>query len=163
MAIEDVFNGAKPAFIFFDAYLNTVAQEIGMERAVSLLTKMCESMGAMRGQILKQQAGVEQADAKKVGALARAVRESLGIATEVIEESSQKAVWKCARCPVYEAGQMLGMDAKRMCRAGTSRFMDAIAKQLNPALGFQVLKYRSSADDFCEEAVVLGEPYKFPE
>jgi uncharacterized FlaG/YvyC family protein len=46
MAIEDVFNGAKTALTLFDAYTNTVAQEIGMERAVSLMTKMCENMGA---------------------------------------------------------------------------------------------------------------------
>jgi hypothetical protein len=163
MASEDVLSGARAAFILFDAYLGTVAQELGMERAVGLLTKMCESMGAIQGQMLKQQAGVKQADAKTGGALAITVPESLGIALQVIEESPQKAVWKAGRCSLYEAAQMLGMDAKSMCRAGPLRFMDTVVKQLNPNLSWQVLKYRSSADDFCEEACVLGKPSKFPE
>ena len=163
MAIEDVLNGARSAFMFFHAYLNTVAQETGMERALGLLTKMCEGMGTMQGQMLKQQAGIEEADAKAALALVRAVTDSLGIPTEIIEESSQKAAWKAGRCPIYEAAQMLGMDAKSFCRASAVRFMDAAVKQLNPNLSFQTLKYRSAADDFCEEAVVLGEPFKFPE
>ena len=163
MAIEDVRNGARSAFMLFHAYLNTVAQEIGMERALGLMTKMCEGMGTMQGQILKQQAGIEQADAKAALALARTVPEGLGVALEVIEESSQKAAWKAGGCPVCEAAQMLGMDAKSFCRAGPSRFMDAVVKQLNPNLSWQVLRFRSSGDDSCEEAVVLGEPYKFPE
>lgn len=163
MVNEEVFNAARNGFTFLEAYINTVAQEIGMERALGLLTKMCEGVGTMQGQLLKKQAGVEEADAKTGGALVRTVPESLGIAIEVIEESSEKAVWKCGRCSVYEAAQMLGMDAKSFCRAGSSRFMDTAAKQLNPNLSMQVLKFRSSADDFCEEAVVLGEPFKFPE
>ena len=135
----------------------------GREQALGLLTRTVESLGAMQGQMLKQQAGVEQADAKTAWTLAATVPDSLGILTEVVEESSQKAVRKGSRCSVYEAAQMLGMDAKSFCRAGPSRFMDTLVKQLNPNLSMQVLKFRSSADDFCEEAIVLGEPYKFPE
>jgi len=156
MAREDVFNGARTAMMLFDAYLGTVAQEIGMEQAMGLLTKMCEGMGVMQGQIMKQQAGIKECDAKTAGALARTVPESLGIALQVIEESSQRAVVKCGQCSVYEAAQMLGMDAESFCRAGPLRFMDTVVKQLNPNLSWQVLKYRSSADDFCEEACVLG-------
>ena len=33
MAIEDTFSGAKNAFVFYQAFVNTVAQEIGRERA----------------------------------------------------------------------------------------------------------------------------------
>ena len=36
-------------------------------------------------------------------------------------------------------------------------------KALNPDLSLQVLRFRTSADDYCEQAVVLGEPYRFPE
>ncbi len=44
--MEDIFNGAKSAFTFYDAFFNTVAQELGMERALELHTRMCETMGA---------------------------------------------------------------------------------------------------------------------
>lgn len=47
MAIEDAFRSAMTVFVMFDAYVNTVAEKIGMERTVALVTKMCESMGAM--------------------------------------------------------------------------------------------------------------------
>ena len=50
MGMEDVFNGAKSAMTFYDAYLKTVAEEIGMDQAVSLHTKMFETMGEMQGQ-----------------------------------------------------------------------------------------------------------------
>jgi hypothetical protein len=34
--------------------------------------------------------------------------------------------------------------------------MDTVIKQLNPNLGHQLRKSRSSADDFCEEAIAQG-------
>ena len=53
MATEDTFSGAKNAFAYYFAYLNTVGQEIGMERAVALQSKMCEAMGAAQGKMIK--------------------------------------------------------------------------------------------------------------
>jgi hypothetical protein len=159
MAIGDVFNGAKTALTLFDAYINTVAQEIGMERALSLMTKVCENMGATQGKMMKEQSGIKEFDAKAASSLLRTVPEGLGISMEVLEESPKKVVGKVEKCSVYEAAQMLGMDAKTieaMCRAGSNRFMDAVAKQLNPNLSFRVTKFRSAPDDFCLEETVLG-------
>jgi len=78
---------------------------------------------------------------------------------EVIEESPQRVVFKVDRCPVYEAAHALGMDAEAIeaiCRADSIRFMGAMAKQLNPNLSYQLRKFRSAADDSCEEAIVLA-------
>lgn len=163
MATEDVFNGALRAFMFGFAYFNTVAQEIGMERALELLTKMCESMAPLEGQVVKQQLGIQGDDAKAALALIRSVDGSLGKALEVLEESPEKVVWKTFRCPIYEAAQMLGIDAKTICRRGFGRAADVMIKQINANMSYQCRKFRSSADDFCEEAVVMGEPYRFPE
>jgi hypothetical protein len=66
---------------------------------------------------------------------------------------------KIRRCPVYEAGLSLGMDAKTIevgCRASSIHYMDAITKQLNPNLSYQLTKFRSAADGYCEEVVVLA-------
>ncbi|MBW2410587.1 MAG: hypothetical protein JRF72_12370, partial [Deltaproteobacteria bacterium] len=60
MGIEDTYNGAASAMTFFNAYIQTVAEEIGMDKAVGLYTKMCENMGAMQGGMLKEQAGLEE-------------------------------------------------------------------------------------------------------
>jgi len=55
---------------------------------------------------------------------------------------------------------MMGMDAKTIenlvCRSGSIKLMDAMVKQLNPNLSVRIKKFRSSADDFCEEEIVLG-------
>jgi hypothetical protein len=39
--------------------------------------------------------------------------------------------------------------------ASSIRFMDSLAKQFNPDLSYQLEKFRSAADDYCEEAIVL--------
>jgi len=160
MAIEDTFNGAKNAYIYYFAYLNTVAQEVGMEQAVALQTKMCEAMGATQGKLMKEQAGIEEFDVKAAVSLAQNfMEESLGISSEVIEESPQKGVFKVGRCPLYEAAQVLGLDAETiqaLCRAGALRFTDTMVKQFTPNLSYQLREFRSAADDFCEEEIVLG-------
>lgn len=159
MAIEDIFNGAKNAYTTFYAYFNAVAEEIGMERALALYTKLFEAGGATQGKMIKEQSGVEELDAKAAALLVINFLEGGGLSSEVIEESPQKVVIKCGRCSLYEAAQAVGMDAETietLCRAGGLRFMDTMVKQLNPNFSHQLRKFRSAADDFCEETIVLG-------
>ena len=156
MAIEDTYNGAASAMTFMNAYIKTVAEEIGMDRAVSLLTKMCESMGAIQGKILKEKAGAEELDIQAAWALVKKVPEGIGIGAEVIKESPKEIVVKMGRCPLYSAGQMLGMDnatIETMCRNGAARLMDTITKELNPNFSYQLSKFRTGKEDFCEEAI----------
>lgn len=159
MTIEDTYSGATSAMTFMNAYIKTVAEEIGMDRAVSLLTKMCESMGAMQGKMLKEKAGAEELDAVAAWSLVKTVPEGIGIGAEVIKESPNEIVFKTGRCPLYSAGQMLGLDnntIETMCRSGAARLMDTITKELNPNLSYQLRKFRSGEDDFCEEAIIQG-------
>lgn len=158
MAIEDAFRGAKTALTLFDAYVNMVAQEIGMERAVALMTKMCESVGAMQGKMMKEQSGIKEFDAKAAWSLVKIFKDSLGESHEVLEESPQRVVVRNGRCPIYEAARTLGMEANTIetgCRAGPMKFMDTVVKQLNPNLNLRVRKFRSTPDDFCEEEIIL--------
>lgn len=157
MGMEDVFNGAKSAMTFYDAYLKTVAEEIGMDQALSLHKKMFETMGAMQGEMIKKQAGTEEIDTKAALSLAKSAPESLGISMEVIEESPQKISFKVRKCPIYEAAQMMGVDAETietLCRNGPVKFMDAMTKQLDPNLSYKLQRFRSGPDDFCEEVIV---------
>jgi hypothetical protein len=53
---------------------------------------------------------------------------------------------------------MAGLDDRTletMCREGSIRFMDAAVKQLNPRLSYEIVRYRSAADDSCDEQIVL--------
>jgi hypothetical protein len=159
MGTEDTLNGATAAMTLFNAYMGTVAEEIGMERAGNMFTKMCENMGTMQGKMMKEQAGAEEIDAKTAWSLVKNVPENLGITSEVVEESPQEVVVRLGKCPVYSGAEMVGFDAETieaMCRTGSARLMDTVVKQLNPNLSHQLRKFRSSADDFCEEAIVQG-------
>ena len=79
----------------------------------------------------------------------------------MIEESPHEVSFKVGRCPLYESAHMLGLDAETietLCRAGAVRNMDTMVKQLNPNLNYQLRKFRSGTDNFCEEVIVLGKP-----
>ena len=55
--------------------------------------------------------------------------------------------------------QAVGMDAEAIeaaCRACSIRLMEAMAKQLNPNLSYQLVKFRTAPDGYCEEAIVLA-------
>ena len=76
---------------------------------------------------------------------------------EVVDEDPQRISFKVSKCPIYEAAQMMGVDAKTietLCRNGPVRFMDTMTKQLNPNFSYQLKRFRSGADDFCEEEIV---------
>ena len=157
MSMEDTLNGATMAMTFLYGYLNTFAGEDGMERAMSLQTKMCENMGVMQGQMMKEQAGTEEIDLQTAWSMAKIVPEGIGISTEVIEETPEGIVAQFGQCPVYSACQMLGMDhdtIENICRCGSARFMDSLTQQLNPNLRHELRKFRSSPDDFCVEAII---------
>ena len=51
---------------------------------------------------------------------------------------------------------MDGATIEAMCRAGAIRYMDMMVKQLNPNLSYLLREFRSSADGYCVEEVVLG-------
>jgi len=72
-------------------------------------------------------------------------------------KSSQEVAVKLGKRPVYSGAEMLGMDAQTIeaiCRTGSAKLMDTVVKQLNPNLSHQLGKFRSSMDDFCEEAII---------
>lgn len=160
MATADIFTGAKNAYTFLFAYLNTVGQEIGMERAMALDTRMCEAMGAAQGMAMKEQAGMEELSIQAVSSLnERFLEDGLGITSQPLEEDAHKHLFKVGRCPLYEAAAELGMDhdsIEALCRSGAIRFMDTMVKQMNPALSYQLQQFRSSAEDSCVEAMYLS-------
>jgi hypothetical protein len=160
MATTDTFEGAKNGFTFFFAYLNTVGQDIGMERAVALETRVCEKIGSTVGKAIKQQAGVDEIDARIAASLTgRSIEEGLGVHSELMQEGAKKSTSKIGRCPLYEAAQELGMDGattETICRAGAIRYMDTMVKQFNPHLSYQLREFRSSAESSCIEEVMLS-------
>ena len=113
----------------------------------------------MQGMMIKGQMDSEEIGLSEAGqVLLKQIETGFGILSEVADESSNKITCKVGRCPVFEAAQLLGMDVKDIettCRATSIRFMDAMAKQLNPNLSYQLTKFRSTADESCEESIIL--------
>jgi hypothetical protein len=140
------------------AYQNTVAQAIGMERAMALNTAMVQSFGAAQGKQLSKQFDIQEILPEMAGSLAGEFLErSLGIRTEAAEGDAEKAVINVGRCPIYEAAQVLGMEhdaIEALCRAGSIPYMDALINQLNPDLDYDLRQFRPSADGSCIEVIV---------
>jgi hypothetical protein len=133
MTQEDIVNAARTALAMYDAYFNAVAQEIGIEKALALHTKVFETMGLHQGQMMKEQSDIQEHDAQTAWMLIGMTPITLGVDVKVKEESPQRVMIRCGRCSVFEAAQSLGMDIKSieaLCRAGPARFMDSAAKQL---------------------------------
>ena len=159
MAHTDTLRGAQNAFTFFYAYFNAVAEEIGMDRAIALDAHVNEMMGMAQGQAIKSQVGLEEIDLATASALANAsIEEGMGIRSEVIEESAERIVSKCGRCPVYEGAQAVQMDnvtIEALCRATSLPYMDALVKQWNPNFSYRLREFRASAEGNCVEEIVI--------
>ena len=160
MSTEDKLEGARNGLTFFYNYLNIVGKEIGMERAVAMSVKVDEMMGDAQGKMIKEQHGGNNIDINEATTMAlNTIKEGFGITSEVIGKSPKRIVIRCSRCPVYEAAQSAGIDTgtiETLCRNGSLKFMDAMVKQLNPKLTYQLLKFRSGPDKYCEEEILLS-------
>ena len=159
MGDEGVFEGARTTFTFFNAYRGGIAKALGEEKALALENGIFTAMGEMQGKTLKEQAGDTEFDLKSTTEVVKEFVGNLGIPFEVIEESPSMVKFKCGRCPVYEGSMGAGFDEKTretMCNSGPLKSMDAMVRQLNPNISYQLTKYRSAPDDFCEEAIILS-------
>lgn len=158
MANTKTFNGAKNAMMLYYSFFNEVVKEIGLERTLAIVNKSDGAMGVIAGRAIKTQAGTGEFDGKAVASIARdSIKEGYGISSKMIADSPQKIVFRIGKCPVYEAAREVGLDAKIIedqCRAGSLNFMDKMVKQLNPDLNYQLMKFRSASNDFCEESIV---------
>jgi hypothetical protein len=143
-----------------NAFYNKVAQEIGKERALELEAMTNTEMGAAQGIILKEQIDQNNVDAFSASKIIfKYLEQELGIIPVVKEESPDKVVYSCGRCPVFESYQVFGTENKDIetaCRASAVGFMDALVKQLNPELNYELILFRSGADDSCDEAIFIG-------
>ena len=158
MSLENTLNGAKNAFIIFDAYVKTVMADVGEERAYDMMEDTCKAMGALQGKMSKSQARREKMKEMNVGnasILASNAIQGFGIGSEVIQQTEDKITIKVGKCPVYEAAKMMGLDLEMFCRRSAIPFMNSLVKELNPDLQYELEKFRTGQDDFCEESITL--------
>ncbi len=162
MSTKDKFNGAKIVYTDYYTYLNTVAQEIGMDRALSIMTKSDEARGIEIGKKIRDEAGGEVFGLEKAAKTIISMAKGIGGIDHVIEKGKDPkkvvTVTKFGKCPVYEAAKEVGLDdhtIEAMCRAGSLRFLDEVAKHLNPKLSYRLREFRSTDYGGCVEEIVL--------
>ena len=155
---EDVFNGAMAGLVFLDGFYNEVVEEIGEEKTLSLMDKMGMSLGKMQGKMLKNQARrdkIRNVTPSIARSLFGSIFTGLGMETEILKDTPEKISLNVKRCPVYEAGKLMGLVDENFCRHSAVKFMDTVVKQLNPNLNYKLKKFRTSSDDCCQEEIVL--------
>ncbi|MGD2205467.1 MAG: L-2-amino-thiazoline-4-carboxylic acid hydrolase [Anaerolineae bacterium] len=159
MSVKDTFTGAKSGLTFLFAYQNIVAQDIGTERALALNNEMTKAMGTAQGKELKARIDVHEIPPKLAAALVgEFLKQALGIASQITEGNEEKATVQVGRCPIYEAAEALGMEhgaIEALCRAGAIPYMDAIVKQFNPDLAYDLSQFRPAVDASCVETIVV--------
>jgi len=154
---EKIYNSVKHGLKVQHIFVQTMGEEIGMDRTVELYAKTLEKMGKAQGRILRQNSLIKKFDAHTVAALVGAAYQSLGISIKMKEESPRSVLFTCTRCPNYTAALELGIDDKAIeswCRVSNIKFMDTMVKQLNPDLSVRLVKFRTAPEDFCGEEIV---------
>ena len=160
MSTEDKLEGARNGLAFFYNFFNIVGQEIGVEKALEFSIKTDAIMGEAQGKMIKEQFGETEIDLNTATTMALdTIKEGFGINSEVLTKHQNRVVIRCSRCPAFEAAQGAGIDNKTietLCRSGSMKFMDAMVKQLNPKLSYQLVEFRSGATECCEEEILLS-------
>jgi len=134
-----------------------VVKEIGEEKTYDMIETTCQNMGAIQGRMSKSQARREKMkkmNPSNASILAAGAIKGFGIKTEILKESDEKVSLKVGKCPVYEAAKMMGLDAEQLCRRSAIPFMNSLVKELNPNLQYELEKFRTGQDDYCEEIII---------
>jgi hypothetical protein len=159
VTVAETFRGAKSGLTFLFAYQNTVAQEVGRERALALNSQMTTALGSAQGKVLREHVNVQAIPPKLAASLAgEFLEQALGIRSRAADGSAKSVEIEVGRCPIYEAAEALGMEhaaIEALCRAGSIPYMDALIKQFNPDLAYDLRQFRPSADASCIEEITL--------
>lgn len=156
---EKVYDSLKSSFTILAAYVNSVAREIGMKRALRILSKTFENMALFDGMELRNQSDVEYFDAKTAMPILNSLPERLGLKVEVVESNPIEAIMRIKDCPFYQAAKIVGLDPQLFCENGLHKYFETVVQQLNPELHFEIDHFKDIHDkeDICEEAIVLKE------
>lgn len=135
-----------------------MVKEDGTEKTYNMIEETCQTMGALQGKMSKSQARrekIKEMNPKNASILASDAIKGFGIESEILKETDEKVSIKVGKCPVYEAAKMMGLDPEPFCRRSAIPFMDSLVKELSPDLQYELEKFRTGQDDFCEESIVL--------
>ncbi len=156
MMKEDAFNAAKAAFSLYGGFFKDMAEEVGLEKAVSLHAKQSAAFDALLVGMIKERLGDGEIDLGTFASVRSEALAALGMTTQ-IGEAPNLLTLGVQRCPLYEGLRMAGLEhatIEEMCRQGTvlgyAEFNTAFPRLSG------CLKFRPVADQPCVEEFALS-------
>jgi len=154
MGSKDALNAATSAYSTYGGLFKEVVKEVGMEKALALLTKQGESSGAKMAGMVKKKLGTKELDMKTFADVIKQMPDEGW--TYEMEETPTSIVMKVDKCAFYEGLKMAELDdktIKTICTRMVDGMNDSIKKQFSKV---QIkVKFRTSPDSFCTEEFVL--------
>lgn len=154
---EQAFNATMNMAAMTGAFFNGVAEEVGKERALDLLSESLENLGSTFGKAMKDQMGLDKLDVKTASSIMKGMVETYGLSSEIAEIPDRVQV-KNFRCPFYEGLKMAGYEHEAIeafCTYGPAVMTRAFVEKLGPNATYNFKKFRTAPDDFCVEEIVL--------
>jgi len=139
----------------YGALFNTVAKEVGIEKALKMHAAVGAPFGDQIGKALEEQLAGKKVNIRTLNRVLKPMMSSMGFDPEVTKGPKSLTI-KVAKCPMYEGFKMAGLDHKtieKMCSAMSQAEYDAISKHY-PKLEGKV-KFRESSKDPCVEEFII--------
>jgi len=149
--IKEAFNAASSVATIYGGFFKSVAQEIGMERALALHAKLGEPFGIQIGEAFKQKFGKKKPDTESLKAVFQPMMTSFGFTCKY-KATPKTLVIVVPKCPLYEGFKAAGLDHKtieKICKAMSGPEYRQ-AKKLYPKIEGSV-QFKDSPEGSCVE------------
>lgn len=153
---DDVFSAAKAAFSLYGGLFRDVANEFGLEKALTLHARQAEAFDTVLANLLKIQLSEKHLDLKTFGSARSEALRVLGITVRIDEDANSIRVG-VGPCPLYEGLQAAGLahaTIEAMCQRGVDLGYARLAEAF-PGLSGS-LQFRRSQDQRCVEVFTLN-------
>lgn len=144
-----MYKSARASNNVFASYISKVAQEIGLTRALELLSSTYENIGNYRGGNYKNQSETRKFNAENAFPIIKKVVEELGMDYEIMHMDPKKVVIKLGKCPLFESAKFGGLNPKNFCHCGALKYMNGLLENLNPKLEYEINEIKAVEEDFC--------------
>jgi predicted ArsR family transcriptional regulator len=159
MAPEKITPGVQRAYAVLFTYIIAIVEEVGTEKAFSVLSKVVEERGKADGKALIKRLGINRGDLEAGLAVYSAFLSDSGIVHEVLEKRKDRVLIKVDNCPIYNAYFSLGVACdwlvEVMCKEMTLPLITNILKQVHPRLRPSIKRFRSSREGYCLEELII--------
>lgn len=153
---DDVFDGAKVAYMAYFSYVRTVIDKLGEEEALKIMTISDTARGTKAGQDIRGDQPPFSLEKTRDTIIDMA--KGIGGIDTIIEQDDKHVCTLTAlgKCPVYEAGHDIGLRdelIEKICRASSLAFLDSVVQAFNPDLCYQVCAFRDMQKGGCIEEI----------